>query len=80
MNKVLWNVMPCSLVDGEQSFSVTAGVSVPSEHSYQTVHLHSPHLNLKKFCSQLCELQRRWLLACMECTQAGNMNKIKSGS
>jgi len=26
MNKVLWNVMPCSLVDGEQSFSVTCGV------------------------------------------------------
>jgi hypothetical protein len=47
MNKVLWNVTPYSLVDGEQRFSVPCGVSVPSQHSYQTIHLHSPHQNLK---------------------------------
>jgi len=47
MNKVLWNVMPCSLVDGKQRFSVTCDVSVHSQHSYQTIHLHSPHQNLR---------------------------------
>jgi len=48
MNKVLWNVMPCSLVDGQQRFSVPCGVSVPSQHSHQTIHLHNPHhQNLK---------------------------------
>jgi len=46
MNKVLWNVTPCSLVDGKQRFCATCGVSVPSQHSYQTVHLHSPHQSL----------------------------------